>query len=99
MSDNPINKAVADADLQHELKCLREQNAILRDQMDRLEAKHLARFEEMTTILVGYVMDKCGRRVLVVDNDEIKNRFVATRVKRSIAKGGHIRYRLEDIPE
>ena len=85
-----------------ELKRLKEslqENAILRDQMDRLEAKHIARFEEMTTILVGYVMDKTGRKVLVVDNDEIQKRFVATRIKRSVAKGGNIRYRLEDIPE
>ena len=99
MSDNPIHQAASDADLQYELKSLREQNAVLRDQMDRLEAKHIQRFEEMTTILVGYVMDKCGRKVLVVDNDEIQKRFVPTRIKRSVAKGGNIRYRLEDIPE
>jgi len=99
MSDNPIHQAAADADLQQELKSLRQQNAILRDQIDRLEAKHIERFETMTTILVGYVMDKCGRKILIVDNDEIQKRFVPERVKRSIATGGNIRYRLEDIPK
>lgn len=89
---------MTDEELQ-EMKSLRQANAVLRDQIDRLEAKHLERFETMTTILVGYVMDKCGRKILVVDNDEIQNRFVSDRVKRSIAKGGHVRYRLEDIPE
>lgn len=89
---------MSDEELQ-ELQRLRHENAILRDQMDRLEAKHIERFETMTTILVGYVMDKCGRKILVVDNDEIQQRFVADRIKRSIAKGGNVRYRLEDIPE
>lgn len=99
MSNNPVEAAAEDAALQYELKSLREQNAILRDQMDRMEAKHVERFEQMTTLLVGYVMDKTGRKILVVDNDEIEKRFVASRIHRSVAKGGNIRYRLEDIPE
>lgn len=70
------------------------ENAIYRDQIDGMQLAADNRVDQMTRIFAGYIMDKCKRKTLVVDPEELQQRFAHDRVVQSVAAGGKIRYQL-----
>ena len=80
-------------------RALEAENAIYRDQIDNMQLAADNRVDEMTRIYAGYIMDKCKRKTVVVDPDELQNRFAHDRVVRSVAKGGAIRYQLLPVKD
>ena len=75
-------------------RALEAENAIYRDQIDNMQVAADNRVDQMTRIFAGYIMDKCGRKTVVVDPEELQHRFAHERVVQSAAKGGKIRYQL-----
>lgn len=75
-------------------RVMEAENAIYRDQIDNMQVAADNRVDHMTRIFAGYIMDKCNRKTLVVDPEELQHRFAHDRVVQSAANGGKIRYQL-----
>lgn len=77
-----------------EFRDLLAENAVYRDQLDNIQLAADQKVDEMTRIFAGYIMDKCNCKTLVVDPDELANRFSHDRVVQTVVEGGMIRYEL-----
>lgn len=86
-------------DLAKRLEAAEAENAIYRDQIDSMQLAADNRVDQMTRIFAGYVMEKCKRKTLVVDPEELQHRFAHVRVVQSVAAGGKIRYQLLPVKD
>lgn len=77
-----------------EVAKLKTELAAIKESLDSVQVRADQRVDEMSKILIGYVMDKCRRKMLIIDPDEIERRFTTSRITLTPLKDGRIRYRV-----